>query len=171
MAQLGNVIIFRSDKDDNFTEEIVQNAQEQENLVLPEGIAAGRHCRCRIKWINIMSTDNLAWEIWLWQDQNGSAPASGDMDDVNVLGRWAFNTSDGKQIAGAGDYFYYIDGLDVVYEDLDGGLGVITSVPPRVHAGGQLHVSLVNRSAGSKTPILSGGYFVIIFGLEPTIGW
>lgn len=143
----------------DFTAAIVQNAGLSARIPLPEGIAAGRHARCLVQTLQIVSAEQLDWEVWLFgnkQFQNAGHP-----DQEVFLGYWSFAVAngDGKQIGGAGMYHYYIDGLGVQYLDEDGH-----NEPA---AGCFLNVVLVNRSAAAKTANL---WFQLTFGVEETLG-
>lgn len=154
MAQLGNLVVVSSDKDLHFTGAIAQDAEERENITLPEAIAAGRHCRSRLSSITLITDQNLNWELFLWGRNTFGDPS--DFDLNSFIGRWRFDIADGVQIAGAGPFYYYEDNLIIPYEDLD--------------MLGQLHVSLVNRTATAKN-VGATGEVVVKFGLEPTTGW
>lgn len=142
MSQAGNLITVQSDKDLHFTGAIAQDAEERENIVLPQALGSAnfRRARSRLKALRILSDQNLAWEIDLYGKDTFGDPA--DLDSNSWIGRWGFQAADGLRIAGAGPYLYYIDGLDVPYEDQD--------------ATGELHVSLVNRSATAKSAGAAG---------------
>lgn len=144
----GLVINVRSNKDTHFTTAIAQNAEEREDLTLPAAIGAGLDSHSRLRTIRITSLDSRSWEIWLWKKKTYSDP---DLNQDSFCGVWSFSAGDGKQVAGAGFYYYYIDGLDVCYND-ESSLG-------------QLHCALLNRSAAAKTV---GPNVVVEFGFEPT---
>lgn len=97
---------------------------------------AGVHgdCRGNLKSLTVVSVENLAWELLLWEKSSHGTAVLGT---VRFIGRWTFTATDAVRIAGAGDYFYYIDGLDVPLVDGDGT--------------GKLHLTLVNRSAAGKS--------------------
>jgi hypothetical protein len=109
----------------------------------------------RLNNIEIISDQNLAWEVWLWATSSFNNNAS-DLDAVYPYGRWAFTAADGVQIAATGPFYYFISGLGVPYQD-----GQNLS---------KLNVMLVNRSATSKNAGASGE-IVIKFALEPAVGW
>lgn len=142
-----------------FAATLAQNAGLAARIPLPESVAAGRHARCLIESIQIVSADQLDFEVWFWGNQNGQQ--SGHPDLESFLGFWSFSVAggDGKQIAGVGLYYYYIDGLGIHYYDFD--------AHNQPALGAFLNVTLVNRSAGAK----SAGWFQIAFGVQPTQGW
>ena len=139
----------RSDKDTDFTTEIVQNAGDPENLVLPGALSGvGGNARIRIKNLAILSIENLAWEVWLFANDLFQ---ESNLDADRFLGFWTFAAADAKRIAATGTYYYYVEDLDIPYVDLDN-----TS---------ELHVMLVNRSAAAKTAG-AAGYVVLDFAAE-----
>ena len=145
-----------------FTAALVQNAALNARVKLPEAIAAGRTAQCIVQGIQVVSFDACDWEFWFWA--NGGFQ-SGHPDQDAFRGLWSFTTAsgDGKRIAGAGLYYYYIDGLGVFYEDDEAGLAA--NIDAKV--GAYLNVTLVNRSAGAKT---ASAWFDVTFVLEPTQG-
>lgn len=153
MAQAGYLVTVRSDKDSAFTDAIAQNAQESENITLPGAFTAGS--RARLRSINVISLENLAWELWLFANNRFITDVA-DIDLVFPRGRWGWAATDGARIAGAGPYYYYIDGLDIAYQDLD--------------MFQQLHIMLVNRSAAAKTAGANGA-IVVELNFELTTGW
>ena len=153
MAQSGYLVKVRSDKDTHFTGAIAQNAQESEDILLPGTLAS--YARARLRSINIISDQNLSWEVWLFAKDTFIADVA-DLDLLFPRGRWRFDSGDGAQIAATGPYYYYIDGLDLPYQDED-----MTQ---------ELHVMLVNRSATGKNAGATGE-IVIEFQFELTTGW
>lgn len=144
---------LQTDKDVEFTGAIVQNASEQENIVLtPTLQGVNGTAQVFIRAIGIISDQNLAWELQFWST-DGFEDSNLDLD--SNVGRWTFQAADGVQIAGTGSYYYYIDGLSIPYYDDD-------------HTG-ELHVSLVNRSATSKNAGATGEIVVKVWA-EP-MGW
>lgn len=159
--QAGNLFRVASVRTVNFLPALVTNAAQFEDLALPEGLGAGRVGRCRVRGIQIVSVQNLAWEVWLMDRTGGVAGVN--CDTAPFRGRWSFVATDGKQIAGAGLFYYYIDGLDIPYQDLDG-----SNIP--VPASTFLHLGLVNRDVTPKV-INAGGELTIRCMLEPTYGF
>ena len=148
---------WKTDSLTQFTATIAQNAGVNLDLAMttpnPVALAGiGGDCRGQLRSLTIASVENLAWEIWLWSSAtHGTAAAS----TVSVIGRWSFVTSDAKQIAGAGDWYYYVDGLDVPVWDAD--------------KTGKLHLTLVNRSAASKSADAAGA--IVIKGRIAPLGY
>lgn len=126
-------------------------------------IGAGGSCRGRIKALIITSDQNLAWEVNYFGTADFVTLAT-VFETVHLMGRYAFAVGDGLQIAGAGPFYYYIDGLDIAYEDLD-----ITSKARNPQAAvGKLHIGLVNRSATAKNAGATGKIKVTTC-FEPTL--
>jgi len=150
MAQAGQVYRVSSVDGDHFTDAIVANAAEAESFTL----IGGRRGRYRIRAAVVISSDNLAWEFWVYR--------TAGMRDLNpnldvFCGRWGWQAINGEQVGAAGLWYYYIDGLDIAIED--------------VSESGQIHLELVNRSAGAKTAFAAGGRFRLELLLEPTLGF
>ena len=156
--QLGQVFQVRTDKDTDFTAAAAQNAMLTADLINPS-VGAGGNARSRIKALTIISDQQLAWEVNFFA-RNTYMTLQADIDLVFFLGRFAFQAGDGTQIAGAGPFLYYVDGLDIPYLDLDG------ATPP-AHVG-QIHVGLVNRSATAKNAGATGE-IVLEITVEPTL--
>lgn len=129
-----------------FTGAIVQNAQETENIVLPSSLQGINGTASNILHaIEIVATENLAYTL----DFYGTDAFNSATPNLNrFLGTWAFAASDGTQVAGAGLYRYYIDGLSIPLWDYD--------------KTGELHVALVNRSVAAKTAG-AGGAMAVTF--------
>ena len=160
-----------------FSATLAQNAALAGRIQLPEAIAAGRTAQCRVRGIQITSFDNLAWELWLWSNSLFQVASGVGSTTEAFRGFWAFAATDAKQIAGANNWYYYIDGLDVFYEDddamtvtppLPGGTDPTWRATTNGQAGAFLNVTLINRSAASKT---AAKWFDLVFILEPTLGW
>jgi hypothetical protein len=152
VAQTGRVFFATTDKDVDFTGALAQNASATATLSVPQLPSS---CQARLNNIQIISDQQLAWEVWLWGTSDFAANSS-NLDAVFPFGRWAFTAADGVQIAGAGPYYYFISGLGLPYQEL-AGLS-------------KLNVMLVNRSATSKNAGVTGE-IVIKFALEPAVGW
>lgn len=156
--QAGNVYRIRTVAATHFTGALAQNAALQENLDLfatPTtvvgdlmGVGAGKHVRVRMRELRIISLQNLAWEIWLF----GSSVVGGATIGLEkFLGFWNFVATDAKQATGDTFFYYYINGMDTAYQDLD--------------QVGRIHMRLVNRSAGAKNAGATGNLEVEL-GLE-----
>lgn len=153
----GQLIPVRTDPATQFTAALAQNAALTLNLAQPVGtqvqgngyvdggLASGGSVRSRLRSIVIASVENLAWEVWLWGKDTFNASLT-DPAVVYPVGRWSFTANMGLQIAGAGLWYYYIDGLDQPYVDLD--------------KTGEVHLMLVNRSAAGKSADTAGAILV-----------
>jgi hypothetical protein len=150
MSQRGQVYRVTSVDGTHFTTALAQNAAELESLTMP----GGKRGRYRIVAAVVVSSDNLAWEFWV---ERTAAPHNPDVNLDVFCGRWSWVAGDAVRIAAAGNYYYYIDGLDIAVEDTG--------------ESGQLHLELVNRSAGAKTAYAAGGHFRLELLIEPTLGW
>jgi hypothetical protein len=192
MAQAGSIYFVQTNPQTQFTGACVQNAGLTEDFTLPMSIAAGGAGRCRIRSLTIYSVQNLAWEVQIYGQgvpggyAQGTGPGSTAFE--SYLGGFAFQTANATQgpaptgngaasgNAVAGNYFYYVDGLDIDYEDRAaspvttlGNFGALGTVGGAVGQG-LIHVALVNRSATAK--IIAGpGAIVVRIGCEPTLGW
>ena len=125
--------------------------RQDENIALPGALAGvNGNARNMVRSIVLQSDENLAWELAFWSKD--SFEDTSDMDLDAFQSRWTFVTADGIRYAGAGQYYYYIDGLDIPYLDEDNS--------------GELHLSLVNRSAGAKSAG-SGGEVVVSITMQP----
>jgi hypothetical protein len=158
--QSGQLTIVRTDPATQFLAACAQNAALTENLIQGSGagqidgsVAGGNTVRSRLRALLVMSAQNLAWEVVLWGKDTFN---TGAIETQYPLAQWAFAAGDGTQIGGAGLYYYYVDGLDMPYSDLD--------------RTGELHLMLVNRSAGAKNADAAGAVLIQL-QLEPTSGW
>ena len=142
-----------------FTGTLAQNDGLAARIPLPAGVGAGGTARSVIQTLQIVSADQLDWELWFFA--NKLFQSAGHPDLEVFCGLWAFSVAagDGRQIGAAGLYHYYIDGLGIQYQDLD--------MQPDRSQTAYLNVVLVNRSAGAKT---DGAWFQATFGMLPTIG-
>ena len=169
----GHVIRVASDATLHFRGTCAQNAMITETLDMkPLGLGAGGVCRARLRSLVIISVQNLAWGLYFWGSRTFQPPPVLAVPTPQALnldtfrGFWEFGATDAKQIAGTGQYYYYIDGLDIPYADADQGPGTGPWNPAIM---GFLHVGLVNRSASAKTAG-DAGALVIHCGFEPTLG-
>jgi hypothetical protein len=135
---------------------LAQNAGLNARIVLPEAIAAGRHCRSILKAIAVTSVDGNAWDWFVWR--NSRCQQAGHPDQEDFAG-WVVQPA-GKQIGATGLFYAYSEGLNIVIEDEEAGANPA--------GGGFLNVTLVNRSAGAKT---ANGWFFVTFALEPTVAF
>lgn len=165
--QSGQIIHVRTNPVTQFIGTLAQNAGVDLSLgmapagtdsgdgYVDPGLGAGGSVRARLRSINIVSVQNLDWELWLWSTSafNASATVPGS---VYPLGRWGFAAANAARIAAAGLYYYYVDGLDVAY--FDGS--------PRT---GNVHMTLVNRNAVTKAATTAGA-ILIQLGFENSYG-
>lgn len=139
---------FKTDPTAQFTAALAQNNGIDLDLLMsgnatppqPTALAGvNGDTRGNLKSLTIISVQNLAWELIAWESATHGTVAAGT---VQFIGRWTFVASDGVQIGGAGDFYYYIDGLDEPLVDAD--------------KTAKLHFTLVNRSAVSKLANAAG---------------
>lgn len=142
------LVEVRTDKDVHFTGAIAQNAEEEENIVLP-GSCGGNAARVIVRAIAIVADQDLDWELWFWgTDLFDEA----DLDNDKFLGKAVFAAAEGTQIGGAGTFYSYKEGLAIPLADYDGT--------------GEMHVSLVNRNVTGKNAGATGE-IVVLFWVEP----
>lgn len=160
--QAGNVYRLRTVAAQHFTGACNQNAALTADLDLFAtdatkplgdlmGLGAGKHLRSRIRELRILSQQNLAWEVW-WFGASMATQGGAVIGTEKYLGRWTFIALDGIQATGDTFFYYYINGLDIAYQDLD--------------LTGKMHMRLVNRSAAAKLAAGAGGNIEIEMGLE-----
>lgn len=118
--------LIKSTAASHFTDALAQNAIEYESL---NGCPKGGG---EITTIEIISAENLAWRVWLF-DTNGNAP--GTIASNHAVAFHTFAVSDGVQIAGAGHYHYTLKAAGIYY----------------VTETGNLEIGIQNTSAGAKT--------------------
>lgn len=126
-----------------------------DDLVLPEALAAGRHCRCRVREIRIWSNKAIKWGIQFFASASGRGGSV--IDSETYLGEWSFGNTglpgDGDKATGDTFFYYYMNGLDIAYQDAD--------------KSGKLHTRLVNWDAATdKLSHAAGDNIVVEFGLE-----
>ena len=163
MAQSGIVIRVSTDPSAQFRAAIAQNAAAYLDVALPEGLAAGRAAKCRLRSLLIASVENIGWEVWLFRRSRTGAEVIGD---IQAVGFWTFTASMAVRIGGAGLYYQYVDGLDVPYEVTD---VLATGAPDDAGQRRNLHMALVAREAGKSAD--DAGAVAVQMVLEPTLGW
>lgn len=130
---------IRSDKDAEFTDALVTNAFEDENLGGLNGNTG------RIRSIVILSVQQLAWEIAFYSSDTFR---SADADLDAFLEQFQFRAANGLQDAGAGLFRYAVTGLDIPIVDDEGT--------------NELHVSIINRDAVAKIAGALGEMIVLV---------
>lgn len=159
--QLGRLLVIDTDPTTQFIAGLAQNAETLLSWTPDVAMSASPDCRGRVVAIAIISDQNLAWELNFWSREAGSAAASVALD--SFLGRKAFATGDGLQVAGAGSYRYFASGLDIPVLDED------PQADRDSPYAGRIHMSLVNRSAGAKNAGATGEIKIRLF-IDPTLG-
>jgi len=137
---MNTIQCLSSDKDVNFTGEIIQNAIENESLSLPADMGLNKINQFIIKSIVLQADQNLAWDLILWSK---SSYSNTDLDIDSALDVVSFTAASGKQIAASGQYYYnYPLSYGIAYRD--------NSNSSKIHCG------LINRSATSKNAGATG---------------
>lgn len=118
-----------TDKDDEFTGAIIQNAKEDENL---EGLVADKIV---ITDIMIEAEENLEFYLLFWSTDDFD---NADLDIDTFLGYVVLDIpNNGYRIAGANQYYLNVSDVNFHYEDED--------------SSNELHISLLNRSVAAKS--------------------
>lgn len=149
MAQAGNLYSIASSSTFDFLGDAAQNAALTWRPALPAALGG----RSRFRSLTLQSIQNLDWEVLVFKTSNTfNIPPGGTVDQVHLAGKYRFYAADGVQIAGAGRYYYYIDGLDWAYHDLDSANAQLQPVAdgPKVALAPYLNLVVVNRSVTSK---------------------
>lgn len=129
-----------SDKDDHFSEEIAQNAKEDESLV---GLLSNK---IRIVGLAIQSDQQLHYRAIFWRKDTFDDT---DLDkDAFVSEQELDLTAIGFQIDGADQWYAALTSLNIDYEDED--------------ETSELHVSLQNLSAASKNAGATGEVTLLV---------
>lgn len=119
---------IRSLKSTHFTDQIIQNAIESENLT---GLLGNK---IRIVGVALQSDQSLNYRVFFHKKDTF---ATVDLDTDRFCGEIGIDLpTNGFQIAGAGKYYLDMRGTDIDYEDED--------------VSSELHVSLQNLSAAAK---------------------
>lgn len=140
--------VIRSDKDTHFTGALAQNAREDESIALP---AQWRTTECVVEGIAVISDQNLEWDVYLF---SSSAFSNSNMDLDMFADCTNFPSTSGKQIAGAGSYYYPSpSGIQLPYKSADSSI----------------HIALVNRSATGKNAGATGEVVVLVY-VRPVTG-
>jgi len=173
-VQPGQHVIVRTNPETQFQGALAQNAgggvtlpisgtgQLTSDGTVGGGLAAGFTVKGVCRSILVMSAQNLDWEVQLWASSLFNTPAwPGSADPptgaptVLPLGFHRFVAADGKQIAGAGPYFYYVDGLYLPVYDAE--------------RKGNVNIFLVNRNASAKNAG-DAGAVQIQLAIQPAYG-
>jgi hypothetical protein len=151
VAQTGKVVLVTTDAATQLRAALAQNAALNLSLDISK-YAFGSRVDAIIRSLQIVSAENLAWELWFYRKNTYDA---GVADAVRWCGYWQFGTT-AVRIGAAGYYYYYIDGLGIPYIDEDNS--------------SKLHFSLINRSAAAKSAN-DAGLIKVGAVLEPALGW
>lgn len=131
---MGQFLTLRSDKDTHFTGQIVQNAQETENLT---GLAWSK---VRITGIMLQADQQLNFRVILWSKDTFDDT---DLDaDAFIAEVQVPLVTAGFQVAGANQWYLDIRGVEIPYQDED--------------STNEVHISLQNLSATAKNAGATG---------------
>lgn len=137
-------LVLRSDKDSNFTGEIIQNAKEDENLT---GLASNK---VMIKAVRIEAKEALDFVVIFWSKDTFDDT---DLDSDTFIEWVRFNLGGTTGVnvirpGGANQFYGSVTGLNIPYRDDD--------------LSNELHVSLMNLSASAKTAGAAGEVIIEI---------
>lgn len=130
---------IQTDKDAQFTDALIKDAAENEDLV---GLNGNEGI---IESVTIIATQQLAYEVSFYGTDTFR---TADMDNERFLGSVKFAEGDGIQIAGAGSFRYDVHDLGISVRDFDETM--------------ELHVTLCNRSNAAKIAGAGGALSVAI---------
>ena len=133
----------QSDKDVQFTGAIAQNAGENEDF------ASGLELKeCALVGIEVISKQNLDWEIWFSSKTCATNFGNTDLDLDGYLGRCLFAVADGKQSTDSGVTSYYYS--------KEMASPIILRDDTTTNTKFNLHMRLVNRNATAKNAGATG---------------
>lgn len=125
----------------HFTGALAQNAIESESIDFPDLLGSVGVHDVIIEGVTVQSDQNLEWDVFIWSKNTYNTT---NLDTAELVDYFNFPAANGKQIAGANQYYYPLPANEV-------------SVPYRDEDNtGKLHISLVNRSATSKNAGATG---------------
>ena len=151
MSQTGVLIDVTSVDGTDFAATVAQNAGLLADLPVrgQRGPATMKDIGI-VRTVRIMSSVQHSWEVNFF---SSDTTVDADPNIDSFLGRHAFAVGDGLQVAAAGLFRYYIDGLSIPALDRDDS--------------GELHVLLVPRDANKG----AGETIRLAFGIEPMGAW
>lgn len=122
----------------HFTNALVLNASEYEDLDLTGTGGVGGEARCFVSSLRLISTQNLAWVVG-FHNKDNTAPGTDTvishlLNQNTMIDFWSFATTDAIAVGSA--FVYAVSGMKIPYRDDEGT--------------GRLHVSLHNRSTTAK---------------------
>jgi hypothetical protein len=150
-------VYIRSVAATDFTAVCANNGLITANIPFPANIKNTREIL--IEGIIIQAKENLIWDCFIFTSSNFN---NANLDLDNYLDWVNFPLANGKQIAGAGQFYYSAMNLSTRYQDLDRAV-VSPTTDPAVHVG------LVCRSAAGKTAGANGQLAVTIIA-SPILG-
>ncbi len=144
VASMASIQYISTDKDAHFTGAIAQNAIESENIT---GLIANH---IKIVGLAIQSDQALAYRLIFWRKDTFD-DADLDIDEF-IADQELDLVTYGFQVAGAGQYYMFVDGLDIDVQDAD------TTY--------EIHVSLQNLSVTAKNAGATGEVRIVFFYQE-----
>jgi len=133
----------------HFTGAIATNAVEYESIDFPDLFKEAGVADVEISGISIQSNQNLEWDVIIFSSDSF---ATADLDTTDFVDYFNFPATSGKQIAGAGQYYYPLPANNV-------------EIP--YHSGdSKLHIGLINRSVVGKNAGATGEVKIRLM-LEP----
>src|SRR3989337_1495021 len=129
-----------SDVTANFTDALVQDAKEDEDVAMPADWTTCTINKCAISGVSIQSKQNLEFDLILWSK---SAKDNTSLNLDNFVISLNFPVSSGKQIAAANQYYYEQDNLIPIKYNDDSNQS-------------KIHCSIVNRSITAKDAGVAG---------------
>lgn len=130
----------------------VLTEQLAKGTYVPEGLAAGNHCRSRVRAVRMICTEAISWTVQFFRKATGIGGS--DVDAESFLGQIALELP--TKATGDTLYVAVANNLDIPYVDDDGA--------------GKVHVRLVNTTAGTAKTANAGGAVVLEMDFEPTQG-
>ncbi len=137
------------------TEHLKTKGNDSANGVVPEGLAAGKTVRSRLKALTILSVEALPWEIQLFGSATNIGGAAAVIDTDRFLGRYLFSAA-GTRATNDTVYYAAASDLDIPYEDFD--------------RTSQIHIRLVNRHGATGKSAAGAGAVVVELWFEPETG-
>ena len=148
MAQAWSFQYVHTDKDLHFTEQLLPNASEYEDIV----VTGTGPMPSYVESLRLWSTQNLPWLVAFHRTDNTTpgADSTSDYDQNTLIDFWSFAAGDGFAVASG--YLYAVSGMQIPYRDEDNT--------------GEVHVSLHNRHATTWKSDVASAYVQMTIGLR-----
>lgn len=152
----GTHVRVRTDSAVHFLGACAAGAALVENLAkatyVPEGLAAGNHCRSRVRAVRMICTEAISWTVQFFRKATGIGGAV--IDAETFLGQIALELP--NKATGDTLYVAVANNLDIPYVDDD--------------AAGKIHVRIINTTAATAKSANAAGAVVLEMDFEPTQG-